>query len=90
MTQNDIFISLYVLACLALTLLFVIGSVILDRVMKAREDRAKERAREEDLYARYQRMHSEDEPPFYFAVLEAELDEEFSEPAISKAARLSA
>jgi len=90
MNENDILASLYLVSILAIILLIVIGDVIISKAKEARLEQAKERAREEDLYARYRRMHSEDEPHFDYAVLEAELDKEFSEPAISKAARLSA
>ena len=78
MTEYEIFTALYVLTFLALALLLVIGNVILDRIKRAREDRAKERAREEDLYDRYQRMH---EPPLDYEKLQADLDEEFATPA---------
>jgi heme exporter protein D len=55
LTENDIFMALYVLSGLGLALLFVIGDVLLTRFKQALADRAKERAREQDLYARYQR-----------------------------------
>jgi heme exporter protein D len=87
MTENEIFTALYVLSFLAITLLFVIGNVIIDRIKQARADRAKERAREENLLARYQRMH---EPPLDYAALEAELAADFPPLAIDKASRLSA
>jgi len=56
MTKNDIFMALYAVCIVGMALLFVIGNVILDRMKQARADRAKERAREEDLYARYLQM----------------------------------
>jgi hypothetical protein len=56
MTKNDIFMALYAVCIVGMALLFVIGNVIIDRFKQARADRAKERAREADLYARYQAM----------------------------------
>lgn len=87
MTEHEIFTALYVLTFMALALLLVIGNVILDRIKQARADRAKERSREADLYARYQRMH---EPPLDYDALQAELDAEFAALSVDKAARLSA
>jgi len=87
MTENDIFASLYLVSILAIILLIVIGDVIISKAKEARLEQAKERAREADLYARYQRMH---EPPLDYAALEAELAEEFASLAIDKASRLSA
>jgi uncharacterized protein YlxW (UPF0749 family) len=75
MTENDIFMALYAVCIVAMALLFVIANVILDRLKQARADRAKERARESDLYARWQRMH---EPPLDYEKLQAELDAEFA------------
>ena len=75
MTQNEIFTALYVVSLLAVILLIVIGDVIISKAKEARLEQAKERAREADLYARYQRMHK---PPLDYDALQAELDEEFS------------
>jgi len=75
LTQNEIFMVLYVMTGLGLALLFVIGDVILTRFKQALSDSAKERAREADLYARYQRMH---EPPLDYEKLQADLDAEFA------------
>jgi hypothetical protein len=83
LTENDIFMALYAVCIVAMALLFVIGSVILDRLSQARADRAKERAREEDLYARYQRMK---EPPLDYAVLQDELDADFATLSVGRSA----
>jgi hypothetical protein len=56
MTQNDIFMTLYAVSILAVILLIVIGDVIISKAKEARLEQAKERAREEDLFARYQAM----------------------------------
>lgn len=87
MTQNDILMTLSAVSILAVILLIVIGDVIISKAKEARLEQAKERAREEDLYARYQRMH---EPPLDYDALQAELDEEFASLSADKAARLSA
>jgi len=87
LTENDIFMALYAVCIVAMALLFVIGNVILDRIKQARADQARDRAREEDLYARYQRMH---EPPLDYDALQDELDAEFGTLSVDKAARLSA
>jgi hypothetical protein len=83
MTENDILASLYLVSILAILLLIVIGDAIISKAKAARD----ERAREADLYARYQRMH---EPPLDYAALQAELDEEFGTLSVEKASRLSA
>jgi hypothetical protein len=87
LTENEVFTSLYVLSILAVILLIVIGDVIISKAKEARLEQAKERAREADLFARYQRMH---EPPLDYDALQAELDEEFAALSVDKAARLSA
>jgi len=87
MTENDIFASLYLVSILAIILLIVIGDVIISKAKEARLEQAKERAREADLYARYQRMH---EPPLDYAALQDELDAEFGTLSVDKASRLSA
>ena len=87
MTQNDIFMTLYVVCILAVILLIVIGDAIISKAKEARLEQAKERAREADLYARYQRMH---EQPLDYDALQDELDAEFAALSVDKAARLSA
>jgi len=87
MTQNDIFMTLYIVCILAVILLIVIGDVIISKAKEARLEQAKERAREADLYARYQRMH---EPPLDYAALKDELDAEFGTLSVDKASLLSA
>ena len=86
LTEYEIFMGLYLLSILAGALLFVIGNVLLDRLKQASADRAKERAREEDIYARWQRMH---EPPLDYAALESELAADFPPMAIDKASRIA-
>lgn len=83
MTQNDIFMTLYVVCILAIILLIVIGDVIISKAKEARLEQDKELAREEDLYARYQRMH---EPPLDYAALQDELDAEFATLSIGRSA----
>ncbi len=83
MNENDIFMTLYVLSILAVILLIVIGDVIISKAKEARLEQAKERAREADLYARYQRMR---EPPLDYAALQDELDAEFGTLSIGRSA----
>jgi len=87
MNENDILASLYLVSILAIILLIVIGDVIISKAKEARLEQAKERAREGDLYARYQRMH---EPPLDYDAFQDELDAEFAALSVDKAARLSA
>lgn len=82
MTENDILASLYLVSILAIILLIVIGDAIISKAKAARLEQAKERAREDNLFARYQRMR---EPPLDYAALQAELDAEF---AVERAARM--